>query len=116
MSNGMERNNAMHEDRWVSDRISSLEPSENWQPDVAKGLSRLREDAARATRKRNSVLMATAIAATCLCAMSLPSMQATAHRFCRLFIFNNAVERRTASALPKPMVQSFAVTSNDQAK
>jgi hypothetical protein len=102
----------MYEDRWVSDRISSLTPSEDWQPSAGKGLMRFRERALRAESRRNWALMTTAIAAVCVCVVAFPPIRTAAGRFCKDFRFANSVERRVpvAATIPggSPAVESLA--------
>ncbi len=108
----MERNNAIHEDRWVSDRISSLTPSEEWQPSAGKGLVRFRERALRAESRRTWALMTTAAAAVCLCITVFPSIRAAAKRFCNDCHFANLVESHVpiAASIPgdNPAIQDAA--------
>jgi hypothetical protein len=94
----MERNNAMHEDRWVSERISSLTPSEDWQPSAGKGLVRFRERTLRAESRRNWALITTAAAAVCLFVTAFPPIRTAAKRFCNDFHFANSVEEHVPDA------------------
>ena len=69
----MEKNN----DHWVEERLATLQPSSDWQPDASKGLARLQER--RGRRRRWTWAAATATAA-CLGAMALPETRVLAER------------------------------------
>jgi peroxiredoxin len=75
MANNNDQNNAP----WVEDRMAALAPDADWNPNVARGLARLRrERAAARTRRRRSSLAAGTVAATLLLAAT-PMAQSFVH-------------------------------------
>lgn len=84
----MAKNSEMRVDRWVNERLSALTAGDQCQPNLARGLVRLREQKARAGRKRNWVLVAVTAAA---CLFVLPAPRAVAPRLWRHFFSDSTV-------------------------
>ncbi len=79
----MEKNSDMHGDRWVEQRLASLNSQTEWQPDTCRGLARLREQqGVGAVRSRTWTRRGMAAAAAGLCLLALPAPRALAHRVC----------------------------------
>jgi len=87
-----------NEDRWISDRLATLEPG--WQPDFAHGRRLL--DAGLAKRGHSRPwLAAAATAAVCLIALAVPQTRALAQQlWYRLFLNHVDVVRLDLSDLP----------------
>jgi peroxiredoxin len=70
-----------NKDRWVEERLASLRPDNDWQPDLSRGLARLQEQRVKkSSRKRRwGWLVAGAIAAG-LPLMAFPATRAFAQR------------------------------------
>ena len=70
-----------NEEKWVKERLESLEPSGEWQPDVSRGLALLRQQRDKANRptRRWSWLAAGAVAAA-LPLMAFPATRVFAQR------------------------------------
>lgn len=74
-----------HEMRWVTERMSALEPA--WQADLARGMQLL--DAGQEMRTRShSWIAATAAAAVCVAAITLPQTRAIAQQLWSHFFLN----------------------------
>src|SRR4051812_28363735 len=72
--------------QWVDERLSTLDPADGWQPDVAAGLARWRERCGvedRRSRKRR--FAAVAGTAACLLLAALPQPRAAAQRMWQSF-------------------------------
>ena len=77
----MDHNNEVDVERWANDRLVSLRPDSEWQPDLSRGLARLEErrGAQCGIRQRWGWVMA-GIAAMGLPLMALPVTRAIAQR------------------------------------
>ena len=91
-----------HEDRWVADRLATIEPQ--WSPNLARGREMLD---ARLARRRYSwtwVAAAAATAAVCVAVLALPATRALAQELWFRFVLNRIdVVRLDLSKLPLHM-------------
>jgi peroxiredoxin len=74
----MEINDNVPGDRWVSDKMSTLDPGSDWQPNAARGLAMLR--ARRSARRRRSRRWTWAVVAVVAVSLALPVTRAFAAR------------------------------------
>ena len=91
-----------HEDRWVANRLATIEPQ--WSPNLARGRELL--DARMAARRRSWTWMATtaATAAVCIAVLALPATRALAQELWYRFVLNRVdVVRLDLSKLPLQM-------------
>jgi thiol-disulfide isomerase/thioredoxin len=68
----MENNRELPVSRWVDERLATLSPESDWQPNTAKGFARFRElrDAGRRRSRIRGLMVAAATAAACLLLVS----------------------------------------------
>jgi hypothetical protein len=88
-----------HEDRWVANRLATIEPQ--WSPNLARGRALL--DARLAGRRHSWTWMAAtaATAAVCVAVLGLPATRAIAQEFWYRFVLNRVdVVRLDLSKLP----------------
>jgi hypothetical protein len=88
-----------HEDRWVANRLATIEPQ--WSPNLARGRELL--DARLAERRHSWSWMAAAAAtaAVCVAMLALPGTRALAQEFWYRFVLNRVdVVRLDLSKLP----------------
>jgi hypothetical protein len=89
-----------HEDRWVANRLATIEPQ--WSPNLARGRELL--DARLARRRRSWNWMAATAAATaavCVAVLALPATRAIAQELWYRFVLNRVdVVRLDLSRLP----------------
>lgn len=76
----MEKNSEMHVNRWVEERLATLSPAGEWQPDATKGLALVRQQQ-DCRRGRRWIWIAAAGMAACICLVALPGPRAVA-QFC----------------------------------
>lgn len=77
----MDKNNSAQLGSWVDDRLASLSPGTNWQPDAAAALARLKELHGRGSWiNKRWTWAAAATVAVCLCLFALPAPRVLAHR------------------------------------
>jgi peroxiredoxin len=77
----MEKNNHMNAANWVNDRLATLAPATNWQPNVTAGLARLRDRCRTAhTRARTWKWAAATVAVTSVCLLAFPAPRVLAYR------------------------------------
>ena len=77
----MDTNSSSRSDCWVDERLATLDPDAEWEPDVTAGLLRLRELRVRGSWiSRRWMLAATGAIGVCICLMVLPSPKVLAHR------------------------------------
>ncbi len=77
----MEKNDELNVGRWVDNRLATLSPGGAWQPDVGRGLSRLRQKRERvAGGQRRWAWIAAGVVATCISLMAAPGTRAFAQR------------------------------------
>ena len=89
-----------HEDRWVADRLATIEPQ--WSPNLARGRELL--DARLAGRRYSWTWMAAATAAVCVAVLALPATRALAQELWYRFVLNRVdVVRLDLSKLPLHM-------------
>src|ERR1035437_3019885 len=91
-----------HEDRWVANRLATIEPQ--WSPNLARGLKLL--DARLAGRRHSWTWMAAAAAtaAVCVAVLALPGTRALAQELWYRFVLNRVdVVRLDLSKLPLRM-------------
>src|SRR5579863_1983548 len=76
---GMKKDDDMDIGRWVDDRLAGRIPGDSWEPDVRRGLARLREGR-RLNRGwgHNLLWVAAGSAAVCLPLMAFPVTRAVA--------------------------------------
>jgi hypothetical protein len=88
-----------HEDRWVADRLASIEPQ--WSPNLARGRELLH---ARLAHQRHSwiwIVAAATTAAVCIAMLTLPGTRALAQELWYTFVLNRVdVVRLDLSNLP----------------
>ena len=73
--------NELDASRWVDDELAALGPNEEWQPDLHRGLTLLREQRVRRKRGgRRWTWVAAGALATCLSLMATPVTRAFAQR------------------------------------
>jgi hypothetical protein len=95
----MEKN---HEDRWVADRLATLEPQ--WRPNLAHGRELLNDGLRARTHVRSWPAIAAAAAALCIAAVVFPGTRALAQQFWYRFVLNRVdVVRVDLSKLPLHM-------------
>jgi peroxiredoxin len=77
----MDNNNEVDVDRWAKERLASLRPDSEWQPDLSRGLARLeqRRGEQRGVRQRRGWVMA-GVVAMGVPLMALPVTRAIAQR------------------------------------
>jgi peroxiredoxin len=75
----MERNDDMEATHWVDERLGSLQPGAEWQPDKIQGMVRLRERLAPAPHARR---WPWAAALACLSLMAFPQPRELTRRIC----------------------------------
>ena len=91
-----------HEDRWVANRLATIEPQ--WSPNLARGRELL--DARLAGRRHSWTWMATAAAtaAVCVVVLALPGTRALAQELWYRFVLNRVdIVRLDLSKLPLHM-------------
>jgi hypothetical protein len=66
-------------ERWVEERLATLTPDSEWQPNVTKGLAELRNRANENARAQRWVWAIVPVAA-CLCLIALPASRMHIHR------------------------------------
>jgi peroxiredoxin len=77
----MDTNSSSRSDCWVDERLATLDPGAEWEPDVSAGLVRLRELRVQGSWiSRRWMLAATVAIGVCICLMVLPSPKVLAHR------------------------------------
>src|SRR5438552_7014768 len=83
ISSDMEENSERQVSRWVEERLATLRPAGDWQPDTVAGFARLRQRRAReGGRGRSWTWAAAAATAVSLGLMAFPAPRAAAQRFC----------------------------------
>ncbi len=101
----MENNDEAQVGRWVDERLATLRPAGDWQPDTAAGLARLRaRRAGENARGRSWTWAAAAATAATLALMAFPAPRAAAQRFCAacLVAAQNLAAKHPAGAVLKP--------------
>src|ERR1700688_1303366 len=91
-----------HEDRWVANRLATIEPQ--WSPNLARGRALL--DARLAGRRHSwtGMAAAAATAAACVAVLALPGARALAQELWYRFVLNRVdVVRLDLSKLPLHM-------------
>jgi peroxiredoxin len=79
----MEENSEKQVNRWVDERLATLRPAGDWQPDTVAGLARLRERRNGGNgRGRSWTWAAAAATAVGFGLMAFPAPRAAAQRFC----------------------------------
>lgn len=77
----MDTNNSIQENRWIQECLTTLNPDEQWHPDVSAGLRNFRESQVQRTSiGKRWMFAATTAAIGCLCLLALPSPKVLAHR------------------------------------
>src|SRR5690242_21418728 len=99
----MEKNDEAQGDRWVEERLATLRPAGDWQPDTLAGLARLRERR-ESPRGRSWTWAAAAATAVTLGLLAFPAPRAAAQRFCAacLMAAQNLAAKRPAGGVVKP--------------
>jgi peroxiredoxin len=100
----MAKNSEVNVNRWVDERLATLSPENEWQPNTSKGLARFREQRRSGTgRVRRWTLIAAAAVAACLFLMALPVSQVLAHRCleCSVAILESLSGPVQANTTPK---------------
>src|SRR6266851_8667947 len=79
----MEENSEKEVSRWVEERLATLRPAGDWEPDAITGLARLRERrGGESGRGRSWTWAAAAATAAGFGLMAFPAPRAAAQRFC----------------------------------
>lgn len=76
----MNGNHEADTNRWIDDRLIALTPESEWQPDLARGLARLRERRRAGGRIQRWAWIATAAVATAVSLAAFPVTRAFAQR------------------------------------
>ena len=98
----MATNNTPNVGPWVDDRMATLTPDETLEPNVASGLTRLREAQAVGTARRQRwTWMAAAATVTAMFLAPTPIVRALAER-CGEFLMRNLVGSGTSEAYVPP--------------
>jgi thiol-disulfide isomerase/thioredoxin len=95
--------------RWVDDRLDTLAPDVDWDPNVSRGLHRLRSETSRPPRRRWLRVAATAAAAGLLIAPT-PAVRGFAHKCGELIartLPGGTASRTGARASLRPPVPDF---------
>jgi len=101
----MDKNSWSRSDRWVDERLATLDSGVEWEPDVTAGLLRLRELRGRGSwTSRRWMFAATGAVGVCLCLMVLPSPKVLAHRCleCSVAAWQSLLPSAPAQANLKP--------------
>ncbi|HXI38612.1 MAG TPA: TlpA disulfide reductase family protein [Bryobacteraceae bacterium] len=101
----MGNNNAAQVGRWVDERLATLCPAGDWQPDPVTGLARLRErTGGDRAHGRSWTWAAAAATAVAFGFLAFPAPRAAAQRFCTacLMAAQNLATRHTAGIVLKP--------------
>jgi len=104
----MEKNNKAQVGQWVDERLATLRPAGDWQPDTHAGLARLRERrGGEAARGRKLTWAAAAATAVTLGLLAFPAPRAAAQRFCAacLVAAQNLAAKRPAGSVLKPEME-----------
>jgi peroxiredoxin len=101
----MENNNDQNVSPWVEERVSKLNPGEEWQPDVARAFSRIQRKRAHVTARMWGMAAAAAVA-VCAGVLAFPAPRVFASRCvvaCEsLFMDKPAVSFDMLNARPAP--------------
>ncbi|MBI1789220.1 MAG: TlpA family protein disulfide reductase [Acidobacteria bacterium] len=109
----MEKNSEFDLSRWVDDRLATLRPDGDWQPDAVRGLDRLRElRAARSGRRRRWTLAVAAAVAACLVLMAFPAPRALAERCVAACLSESIQVRQLLWPSPPGPVRAYAPDFN----
>ncbi len=95
----MDKNNDTNVNRWVDDHLANLNPSREWQPDVARAFNRFEKQRAPEPVRSRKLTWATAVVAGGACLMAFPAPRGIAHRCvgaCENFFLNGATAARPA--------------------
>jgi peroxiredoxin len=77
----MDKNSEANVNHWVSDRLTTLNPDNEWHPDVKHGFERLNARHKMAWWNRGTwALVAVAAAAACVCLLIFPTSRETIYR------------------------------------
>ena len=95
----MDKNN----DRWVEERLATLTPDSEWQPNVRNGLAKLRERANGTARVWNWAWAIVATIAACLCLIALPASRMSARRVWESLFSNKEATQLSAGRLDFPI-------------
>jgi peroxiredoxin len=101
----MDTNSASRSDGWVDERLATLDPGTEWEPDVTAGLLRLRELQVRGSWISGRwLLAATSALCVCFCLMALPSPKVLAHRCleCSIVVWQSFLPSAPAQSALKP--------------
>jgi peroxiredoxin len=101
----MDMNIASRSDGWVDERLASLDPGAEWEPDVTAGLLRLRELRVRGRWISGRwMLAATSALVVCFCLLALPSPKVLAHRCleCSIAVWQSFLPPEPAQSGLKP--------------
>lgn len=101
----METNNVFRSDGWVDERLAALDSGSEWEPDVAGGLSRLRELRFRRNWISGKRLWAGTVAlGVCIYFIVLPSPKALAHRCveCSVAVWHSLLPSAAMQSSLKP--------------
>jgi peroxiredoxin len=98
---------------WVDDRLATLTPDADWDPNVPRGLARLRREGDR-PRRRWTLWVVAAATVSVLLLVSTPALRAFAHS-CGEFVARNlpGAAGRTARASLRPGAPDLALTDQD---
>jgi peroxiredoxin len=101
----MDTNSSSRSDGWVDERMATLDPGAEWEPDATAGLLRLRElRGRRSWISRRWLLAATGTLGICICLMALPSPKVLAHRCleCSVAVWQSLLPSAPAQSDLKP--------------
>jgi len=101
---------------WVDDRLASLNPSDEWQPDVPRALGQLRAQRGRTRRRRQTWAWVTAGSlAACLSLMATPITRAFAARCLSACVNETSWVRQILSPAPVPRDTVYAAETRKMA-
>jgi len=106
MANNMKANSQLNISRWVDGCMASLNPADEWQPNMGKALARLRSKRSiRSGRVRRLTWIALGAAAACIGFITLPVSEALAHRCleCSVAILQSFSASRPVQSMVKPV-------------
>ena len=113
----MENNDKTGDDlgRWIDDRLAALRPDSQWQPDLSRGLARLKERRiSNSARHRRRVWIIPFAVAACLPLMALPATREFARRCVSACVNQSNFVGRLFIALRSPSTSSAYINPRNR--